>query len=335
MAEAPYDSDRLATVFGGSGFIGRHVVRALAREGWRVRVAVRRPDLAGFLRPLGAVGQIEAVQANLRYPESVRAAIEGADAVVNAAGVKRQSGRQTYQAVHVLGAGEIARAAVTLSVGALVHISGIGADAASSNPYIASKGLGEAAARDAFPGAIVLRPSVVFGPEDDFFNRFAALARVLPVLPLFGGGATKLQPAFAGDVALAVARALDGAAAAGRTYERGGPETMTLREAIERTLGVIGRRRILVPLPFALSRLIAATTEFAAAASLGLFPKMLTTTRDEIELLRRDNVVSAAAIAEGRTFRELGVNPQGVEALAPAYLYRFRKTGQYASGRAV
>ncbi|MGD0762407.1 MAG: complex I NDUFA9 subunit family protein [Roseiarcus sp.] len=333
MAEAPYDSDRLATVFGGSGFIGRHIVRALAREGWRVRVAVRRPDLAGFLRPLGAVGQIEAVQANLRYPESVKAAIEGADAVVNAAGIKRQSGRQRYEAVHVLGAGAIARAAASLGVGALVHISGIGADAASRNRYIASKGLGETAAREAFPGAIVLRPSVVFGPEDDFLNRFAALARVLPILPLFGGGETKLQPVYVGDVALAVARALDGAAA-GTTYELGGPEAMTLREAIERTLDVIERRRALLPLPFALSRLLAATTEFAGAASLGVFPKTLTTTRDEIELLRHDNVVSAAAIAEGRALSDLGVVPQGVEALAPAYLYRFRKTGQYASGRA-
>jgi NADH dehydrogenase len=333
MAEAPYDSDRLATVFGGSGFLGRHIVRALAREGWRVRVAVRRPDLAGFLRPLGAVGQIEAVQANLRFPESVKAAIEGADAVVNAAGIKRQSGRQRYEAVHVLGAGAIARAAAAQGVGALVHISGIGADAASRNRYIASKGLGETAAREAFPGAIVLRPSVVFGPEDDFLNRFAALARVLPVLPLFGGGETKLQPVYVGDVALAVARALDGAAT-GTTYELGGPEAMTLREAFERTLDVIERRRALLPLPFALSRLLAATTEFAGAASLGVFPKMLTTTRDEIELLRHDNVVSAAAIAEGRALSDLGVVPQGVEALAPAYLYRFRKTGQYASGRA-
>ena len=334
MAEALYVSDRLATVFGGSGFIGRHVVRALAREGWRVRAAVRRPDLAGFLRPLGAVGQIEAVQAKLRYPESVEAALEGADAAVNAAGVKRQSGRQTYRAVHVLGAGEIARAAATLGVSALVHISGIGADAASANPYIASKGLGEAAAREAFPGAIVLRPSVAFGPEDDFLNRFAALARVLPVLPLFGGGATKLQPVFAGDVGLAVARALDGAAAAGRTYELGGPEVMTLREAIERTLRIVERRRALLPLPFGVARLFAHTTELAGAISLGVFPRMLTTTRDEIELLRRDNVVSAAAIAEGRALSDLGVEPQGVEALAPAYLYCFRKTGQYASGRA-
>ena len=335
MAEAPYNSDRLATVFGGSGFVGRHVVRALAREGWRVRVAVRRPDLAGFLNPLGAVGQIEAVQANLRYPESVKAAVEGADAVVNAAGIKRQSGRQSYEAVHVFGAGEIARAAAAEGVGSLVHLSGIGADAASRNPYIASKGRGEAATREAFPGAIMLRPSVVFGPEDDFFNRFAALAPFLPVLPLFGGGATKLQPVFAGDVALAAAHALDDAAAAGRTYELGGPEVMSLREAVERTLRIIERRRALLPLPFGVSRLIARSTEIASAITLGRFPKMLTTTRDEIELLRHDNVVSAAALAEGRTLRDLGVNPQGVEAIAPSYLYRFRKTGQYASSRAV
>ncbi len=333
MAGSPHNDDRLITVFGGSGFVGRHIVRALAREGWRVRVAVRRPDLAGFLNTLGAVGQIEAVQANLRYPESVKAAIAGADAVVNAVGVRRQSGQQNYDAVHVSGAGEVARAAKAAGVGALVHISGIGADAASDTPYIASKGRGEAAAREAFPDAIVLRPSVVFGPEDDFFNRFAALAPVLPALPLFGGGATKLQPVFAGDVALAAAHALDGAAVAGRTYELGGPEVMTLREAVELTLRIIGRRRGLIAIPFGLSRLIARSTEIASTISLGRFPKLLTTTRDEIELLRHDNVVSATAIAEGRTLRDLGVNPQGVEAIAPSYLYRFRKTGQYASSR--
>ena len=299
-----------------------------------MRVAVRRPDLAGFLQPLGVVGQVQAVQANLRYPDSIKAAIEGANAVVNVAGVKRQSGKQTYDAVHVLGAGEIARAASAAGVGALVHVSGIGADAASSNPYIASKGRGEGATLQGFPDAIVLRPSVVFGPEDEFFNRFAALARFLPVLPLFGGGATKLQPVFAGDVALAAARALEGAAAAARTYELGGPEVMTLREAVERTLRIVDRRRALVGLPFGVSRLVARSTEIASALSLGRFPKALTTTRDQIELLRHDNVVSAAAIAEGRTLRDLGVNPQGVEAIAPAYLYRFRKTGQYASGRA-
>jgi uncharacterized protein YbjT (DUF2867 family) len=334
MAEGPYSSDRLVTVFGGSGFIGRHIVRALAHEGWRVRVAVRRPDLAGFLRPLGAVGQIEAVQANLRFPESVEAAVQGANAVVNAAGVKRQSGRQSYEAVHVFGAAEMARAAAASGVGALVHISGLGADGASNNPYIASKGRGEAATREAFADATILRPSVVFGPEDDFFNRFASLARVLPALPLFGGGATRLQPVFAGDIALATARALGDAAAPGRTYELGGPDVMTLREAVERTLRIIERRRALVPLPFGVSRLLARTTEIASAVSFGRFPKALTTTRDQIELLRDDNVVSEIAVAEGRTLRDLGVNPQSVEAIAPSYLYRFRKTGQYASSRA-
>jgi len=333
MAEVPYSTDRLATVFGGSGFIGRHIVRALARDGWRVRVAVRRPDLAGFLRPLGAVGQVEAVQANLRYPDSIRAAIEGADAVVNAAGVKRQSGRQSFEAVHVFGAGEIARAAATLGVGALVHVSGIGADPNSDNPYIASKGRAEAAVRDAFPAATVLRPSVVFGPEDEFFNRFAALARFLPVLPVFGGGATKLQPVYVGDVALAAARALDNGGADGRTFELGGPEVLTLREAMERTLSIIERRRALAPIPFGLARLVARATEIASAVSLGLFPEVLIATRDEIALLRHDNVVSATAVADGRVLSGLGVAAQGVEAIAPSYLYRFRKTGQYASSR--
>lgn len=334
MAEIPYISDRLVTVFGGSGFAGRHIVRALARAGWRVRVAVRRPDRAWFLRPLGSVGQIEPVQANLRYPDSVRAVVMGADAVVNVAGVKRQSGRQNYQAVHVSGAAEIARACAAEGVRALVHISGIGADAASANPYIASKGRGEIAAREGFPATTVLRPSIMFGPEDEFFNRFAALARVCPVLPLFGGGAAKLQPVFVGDVALAVTCALANPATAGKTYELGGPDVMSLREAVEHTLRVTGRRRLLIPLPFAVSALLARSTEVASALSLGKFPKILTTTRDEVELLRSDNVVSAAAVAEGRTLPDLGVAPQGCEAITPTYLYRFRKTGQYAASRA-
>ena len=333
MAEFSYNSGRLAVVFGGSGFVGRHVVRALARAGWRVRVAVRRPDLAGFLRPLGVVGQIEPVQANLRYPDSVRAAVAGAEAVVNAAGIKRQSGRQTYEAVNAEGAGAVALAAAAEGVGAFVLVSGIGADAASPNRFVASKGRGEAATREAFPRAVALRPSVIFGPEDDFLNRFAALARVSPALPLIGGGATKLQPVFVGDVALAAARALDDAAAAGRTYELGGPEAISLRETVERVLKIVERRRALVPVPFALARLMAGATEFAAAVSLGAFPKALTATRDEVELLRFDNVVSAAAVAQGRALSDLGVNPQSLEAVAPAYLYRFRKSGQYAGGR--
>ena len=333
MAEFSPSTDRLATVFGGSGFLGRHIVRALAREGWRIRVAVRRPDLAGFLRPLGVVGQIELVQANLRYPDSIAAALEGANAVVNAAGIQRQSGRQTYDAVHVAGAGAIARAAAAAGIGTLVHVSGVGADARSPNPYIASKGRGESAVREASPTAVILRPSVIFGPEDDFLNRFGALARILPALPLFGGGATKLQPVFVGDVALATLAVIDDASAAGRAYELGGPDVLTLREVAALTLRVVERRRALVPLPFALARLVAWWTEIASTVSLGAFPAALTTTRDQVELLRHDNVVSAAAISEGRTLRELGISAQGIEAVAPSYLYRFRKTGQYAARR--
>ena len=333
MAEFSPGADRLAIVFGGSGFVGRHIVRALARDGWRIRVAVRRPDLAGFLRPLGVVGQIEPVQANLRDPDSVAAALEGADAVVNATGIQRQSGRQTYEAVHAAGAGAIARAAAAAGIGRLVHVSGVGADPRALNPYIASKGRGEAAVREASPAAVILRPSVIFGPEDDFLNRFGALARALPALPLFGGGATKLQPVFVGDVALAARAVIGDAGAAGRTYELGGPEILTLREIAALTLRIVERRRALVPLPFALARLVAWSTEVASTLSLGRFPKTLTTTRDQVELLRHDNVVSAAAIAEGRTLRELAIIPQGIEAIAPSYLYRFRKTGQYGARR--
>src|SRR5579863_1961746 len=213
-SQRPYPTDRLITVFGGSGFIGRHVVRALVKRGWRVRVAVRRPDLANFLQPIGTVGQIHAVQTNLRYPESIETALIGAQAAINVAGVKKQRGPQTFDAVHVAGASAIARAAAARGL-SLLHMSGIGADAGSSSSYIASKGQGEKAVREAAPGAIVLRPSVVFGPEDDFLNRLGLLARFSPALPLFGSGTTRLQPVYVGDVAEAAARALDDEGAAG------------------------------------------------------------------------------------------------------------------------
>jgi uncharacterized protein YbjT (DUF2867 family) len=334
MAESPYVSKRLVTVFGGSGFIGRYVVRALARRGWRVRVAVRRPDLAGFLQPLGDVGQIHAVQANLRYPASIASALIGADAVINLAGIKSQRGRQNFEAVHSFGAREVGRAAATHGVGVLVHVSGIGADANSSSPYVASKGRGESAVREAFPNAIVMRPSVVFGPEDDFFNRFALLARSLPALPLFGGGDTKMQPVYVGDIAEAVARAVEGGAKPGEVYELGGPEVMTLREIVAFVCKTTGRSPALLGLPFGLARLLAQGTEIAGAISLGAFPKALVTTRDQIDLLRHDNLVSPEALAQGRTLTGLGITAQGVEAIAPAYLYRFRKTGQYAGAGA-
>ena len=333
MTEAAKEANRLATVFGGSGFLGRYIVRALVHQGWRIRVAVRRPDLAAFLQPIGGVGQIQPVQANLRFPDSIAAAIEGASAVVNATGVKAESGAQTYTAVHVDGALALARAALAAGVSSYVHISGIGADANSASPYIASKGLGEKATRETFPDAVVMRPSVVFGPEDDFFNRFGALACLLPALPLLGGGRTRLQPVYVGDVGQAVAAALSGQAKPGAAYELGGPRTMTLREAAELTLRAIDRRRLLVGLPLGPSRWIAASTEFASKATFGLFPKLLTTTRDQVDLLASDNVVSAEAEAEGRVLSALGVQPQAAEAIIPSYLTRFRRTGQYEALR--
>src|SRR5271155_1047920 len=329
MTEATTEANRLATVFGGSGFLGRHIVRALAHKGWRIRVAVRRPDLAAFLTPLGGVGQIQPVQANVRFPDSIAAALEGASAAVNATGVKAESGAQTYTAVHVEGARALARAALSAGVATYVHVSGIGADAKSSSPYIASKGLGEQVTRDAFPDAIIMRPSVVFGPEDDFFNRFGALACHLPILPLLGGGKTRLQPVYVGDVGQAVAAALSGLAKPGAAYELGGPRTMTLREAAELTLGAIDRRRLLIGLPLGPSRWIAASTQFASKATFGLFPNLLTTTRDQVDLLASDNVVSAEAEVEGRVLSGLNVVPQAAEAIIPSYLVRFRRTGQY------
>jgi len=333
MADYLKPSDKLVTIFGGSGFLGRHIVRAFARRGWRVRVAVRRPDLAHFLTPLGGVGQVQAVQANLRYPESVAAAVVGARIVINASGVKAQSGRQSYEAVHTFGSREIAVAAKAAGAETLIQISGIGADAASRNLYIASKGRGDAAAREAFPEAIVLKPSVVFGPEDEFFNRFAELARLLPVLPVFGGGAVKLQPVYVGDIAQAAVSAIDGAAVAGKDYELGGPEVMTLREAMQRTLTIVERRRGLVGLPMGVSKRLAGLTELASSLSLGLFPSALATTKEQVDLLGTDNMVSVQAITEKRTLEGLGVAAQGFEAIAPTYLVRFRKSGQFEPSR--
>lgn len=326
-------SQQLVTVFGGSGFVGRHVVRALVKRGYRVRVAVRRPDLAGFLQPLGMVGQIHAVQANLRYPESVAAAVKGAAAVVNLVGILQEGGRQNFAAVQANGARVIAQACAMAGVARLVHVSAIGADAASKSLYARSKAEGEAAVLAAVPGAVILRLSIVFGPEDDFFNRFAALARVLPVLPLIGGGETRFQPVFVGDVAEAVARGVDGAVAGGRVYELGGPETKSFRELVEYICEVTGRKRPLLPLPFPLARVQAGVFETLDMLTLGLLPDAIKLTRDQVTLLESDNVVSAAAVADGRSFEGLGIAPVSVEAIVPSYLWRFRKTGQFDTAR--
>ena len=329
MTGSAAKTGRLATVFGGAGFIGRHVVRALARDGWRIRVASRRPDLAFHLQPLGTPGQIHAVQANLRFPASVAAALSGADAVVNLPAILAESGNQTFEGLHVFGARAVANAAREAGVPAMVHLSAIGADPAAKSLYSASKGRGEVAVREAFPDAVVLRPSIVFGPEDDFFNRFAAMARVLPALPLIGGGKTRFQPVYAGDVAEAAAKALAGAIARGAVLELGGPEVKTFEELLRYICAITGRRRLFAPMPFGAAHLMARGTEIASMLSLGLFPGMLAMTRDQVELLRHDNVVSAAAISENRTLQGIGIAPATIEAIVPAYLHRYRKTGQF------
>ncbi|MDE1933354.1 complex I NDUFA9 subunit family protein [Bradyrhizobium sp.] len=312
--------ETLVTVFGGSGFLGRAVVRALCKRDYRIRVAVRRPELAGHLQPLGKVGQIHAVQANLRYPASVEAAMRGAHVAVNLVGILAQSSAQTFDAVQAEGAGHVAKAAAAAGA-RMVHVSAIGADANSASLYARSKAAGEQAVLAAVPGATIFRPSVVFGPEDDFTNRFAALARISPALPLIGGGLTRLQPVYVGDVATAVAGAVDGNTRAGATYELGGPEVLTMREIMETILEITERERMLVSLPFGLAKLQALFLQFA--------PGPFRLTADQVELLRSDNVVSDAAKAAGLTLEGLGIAPDSLEAIAPQYLWRFRKAGQF------
>ena len=311
----------LITIYGGSGFIGRHLVQAIAKTGARMRVAVRRPELAGHLQPLGGVGQINLVQANVRYPNSLLAAADGADAVVNLVGILFPTGKQTFKAVQDEGARHVAESARKAGARAFVHVSTIGADVNSPSVYARSKAAGEQAVRDAFPDAVILRPSVVFGPEDDFFNRFAALVRIAPVLPLIGGGKTRLQPVFAGNVAKAVIAGLTGKAAAGESCELGGPEILTLKEVMQRVLIYTMRRRLLVPEPFWLAKL--------QAAFLQLLPKPPLTI-DQVRLLETDNVVSEAAQKAGATLEGLGIEPVAIASVVPEYLEQYRPSGQFS-----
>lgn len=320
-----FDSPGLVTVFGGSGFVGRHVVRALAARGHRVRVAVRRPDLAFHLKPLGNVGQIQAVQANLRYRWSVDRACEGADHVVNLVGILKEGGRQSFDTVQAFGARAIAEAA--RGAGAkLVHMSAIGADPDSPSAYGRSKAEGEAAALETIGKAVILRPSIIFGPEDSFFNRFAGMARLSPFLPLIGGGHSKFQPVFVGDVAEAVARAVDGSVVGGKVYELGGPEIASFRELMEIMLREIDRKRLLVPVPWFLAKGIARATGWIPGAPITL---------DQVLMLQGDTIVSEQAQKTGRTLEGLGIEAHSMAVVLPSYLWRFRPQGQFTRKGAV
>ncbi len=309
--------DTLVTVFGGSGFVGRHLVQRLAAGGARVRVAVRHPRDAHFLQPMGDVGQIAAVPASVTHEESVAAAVAGADAVVNLVGILYPSGwRRSFKAIHHRGAENVARAAKAAGVIRLVHMSALGADAKSPAKYARTKAAGEQAVREAFPEAAIVRPSIVFGPQDGFFNLFAAMARISPVLPLIGGGATKFQPIYVGDVAQAIVKCITDPKTAGQTYELGGPTVYSFREILELILREIGRKRLLLPVPFWLASL--------EATFLQLLPKP-PLTRDQVKLLKSDNVVSGTL----PTLEDLGIEPTAAETIIPTYLDRYRRGGRF------
>ncbi len=323
----------IITVFGGSGFVGRNVVRRLAKAGYRVRVAVRRPNEAHFLRPMGFPGQIGLFQANVRDLASVEAAIRGSDGVINLVGILFQAGRQKFRALQTEGAERVARVAKEQGVDRFIQMSAIGADPKGPSRYAKTKGEGEALVRQHFPEATVLRPSIVFGPEDDFFNRFAGMAVSAPALPLVRGGKTKFQPVHVDDVAEACLRVLADPSTQSRTYELGGPRVATFRECLELMLQVIERERILLPIPtlVAYPMALAAQIPTALGALLGLnIPPVLTT--DQLRQLGVDNVVGASGEPDIGTLADLGISPATMEAVLPAYLFRYRKHGQFDSG---
>jgi NADH dehydrogenase len=315
---------KLVTIYGGSGFIGRYIARRMAKEGWRVRVAVRRPNEAIFVRPYGVVGQVEPVFCNIRDDASVRAVMQGADAVVNCVGVLNEVGKNGFDAVQAEGAGRIARIAAELGVGHLVQLSAIGADAESASAYARSKAAGEAAVQKAFPAAVILRPSVVFGSEDQFFNRFAAMSRFGPILPVVGAE-TKFQPVYVDDVAQAAVKAVLGEAAPG-IYELGGPDVHSFRDLMQKMLQVVQRRRLIVNIPFFVARIMGGVFDLLQTVTLGLFTNGLIT-RDQVRNLARDNVVSPRA----RGLADLGIAPTPIDAVLPEYLWRYRPSGQYAA----
>jgi NADH dehydrogenase len=307
---------RLVTVFGGTGFLGRHTVRALAKAGWRIKVAARRPARGFFLRPLGTVGQIDFVKCDVSDVDSVVAALAGSDAAVNLCGILFQRG-QTFEDVQADGPANVGATAAKAGVKAVVHVSAIGSDSESASEYAATKAEGETRLREIFPAATILRPSIIFGPEDGFFNRFAEMARFLPALPLIGGGKTLFQPVFVGDVAAAIVAALDSEAARGHTYELGGPTVYSFRQLMQLILSETDRSRILLPVPFGIAAIKAFFLQFLPNPPL---------TPDQVKLLRHDNVVAPQALG----LADLGIMPTSVEAEVPAYLWRYRPKGEYA-----
>ncbi|MEO9778478.1 MAG: complex I NDUFA9 subunit family protein [Sedimentitalea sp.] len=313
---------KLVTIFGGSGFVGRYIARHLAQEGWRVRVAVRRPNEAIFVRPYGVVGQVEPILCNIRSDGSVAAAMQGADAVVNCVGILNESGKNSFEAIQTEGAERVARIAAGQGIARMVQLSAIGADAESDSDYSRSKGLGEAAVLKFMPDAVILRPSVIFGAEDQFFNRFAGMARMGPILPIAAGD-TRFQPVYVDDVAKAAVKAVTGDAAPG-VYELGGPEIKTMRALIAQMLDVISRRRVVVNMPFWMAGIMAFSFDMLQAASFGLISNGVLT-RDQLRNLRRDNVVADDA----KGFADLDIAPVAMESVLPEYLWRFRPSGQY------
>jgi len=318
-------SPGLVTVFGGSGFVGAQVVRALAKRGWRVRVAVRRPGLAYDLKPLGDVGQIQPVRCDITSEADVAAALKGANAAINLVGILYETPRRKFQALHVDGSRQIAAACAAAGIERLVQVSAIGANPDSNAAYARSKAEAEIAVRNIKPDAVVIRPSIVFGAGDDFLNRFAAFAAIAPALPLIGGGQTKFQPVYVGDVAEAIARAVVRVDAAGRTFELGGPAVMTFEAILKLVLRETNRSRPLIPLPFFVARMIGGLAQLTAL--VGIAPVL---TADQVEMLKVDTVVGP----DSEGLNALGIQPTGVDAIAPAYLWRYRRGGQFAENPA-
>ncbi|MCZ4271902.1 complex I NDUFA9 subunit family protein [Maritalea porphyrae] len=313
------NAGKLITIFGGSGFVGRQLVQELAKQGHRIRVAVRRPDLAGDVKPLGGVGQIVPIQANVRYPESVIRAVRGADIVINLTGILFEGGKQRFDAVQHLGAKNVAEAAKVAGVETLVHMSAIGANKESESDYARSKALGEEAVLKEFPNAIIIRPSIIFGLDDGFFNLFGAIARLSPILPLVGG-ATKMQPIYVGDVAEAFAVAANGGVKGGKIYEIGGPQVETMRQLLDRLLAETGRNNLLLPIPTPFAKFVGSVLQILPNPWL---------TADQVTLLQNDNVVSDEAKKQKRTLSAFGVEATTMAAILPTYLWRFCKNGQY------